>query len=220
MFWVWKLRFPGSSRSGEKARKKPFPHSSPRASKRGQELLARRARVGGGLEDDQLPGPQAAGHLLGGRSGCTRGRARGGGPSGVGTQTMTASHSDEAVEVGGGHDPAAREGLRHALARRCGGCTTRRGAGPRASSGSTSKPTTGKPRLLEEERERKADVAEADDADAGRSVGDLADELGVLVAHTAEDASTPFAPRQRARTNRSRADAAATARACSSLSSG
>ena len=90
---------------------------------------------------------------------------------------MMASHSREAVEVGGGLDPAAREGLRHPLARRCGGCTTPRGAGPRASSGSTSKPIDREARLLEEERERKADVAEADDADAGRAVGDLAEEL-------------------------------------------
>ena len=81
---------PRSIRSGEKARWKSRPAASPDSSRIEAELIAGGARIGGGLERDQLPRLQHP-------------RERGGGVdqmgevglrdlvSGVGTQTRTAS---------------------------------------------------------------------------------------------------------------------------------
>ena len=129
---------------GREGEEEVLPALEPAGLEARQELLAGRARVGGGLEHDQLPGPQAAGDLLGGRAdvgevGLAVPPERGGDADDDGVALA------EAVEVGGGLDAAAREGApRRARAPMC-----RMYDSPRCRAsgffGSTSKPTTGKP---------------------------------------------------------------------------
>ena len=53
-----KFGLPGSSRSGENTRKKSSPTLSPRASRRGTQLLVGGAGIGGALQDTDLAGAQ------------------------------------------------------------------------------------------------------------------------------------------------------------------
>jgi hypothetical protein len=55
MLAVVKRWLPGSTRSGEKARKKSAPITSPRDSSPGLDHLFRRPRIGGALEHHELP---------------------------------------------------------------------------------------------------------------------------------------------------------------------
>ena len=162
-----------------------------------QQLLARGAGIGGRLEHHQLARPQPRRDLVGrlahvGEVGLA-----------VAAERRRHAHQDrvalgETIERRGGLDPAAPEGLRHALLadvadvrlaalERPGLVRVDVEAGHREAA------------LLEEQRERQPDVAEPDHADPGLPALDPRPELDALLAHTVGDASTPGPRRGRPR---------------------
>ena len=67
VFEVWYTGLPGSTRSGEKHRKKSSPTFRPSLFKRRQQQFVRRARVGGRFQNHQQAGMKVLGDLVGGR---------------------------------------------------------------------------------------------------------------------------------------------------------
>ena len=130
-FFVVQSSRPGSTRSGENARKKSLPAVEARLpSRTRQQLLARRARVGGGLEDDEVARGAAASRSRRRRPSRSRGPAR------------AASRAASAARSGSRRRRAARRSrsLRAAHARRRAAsgrlrgrprCSSRRGSAPR-----------------------------------------------------------------------------------------
>ena len=89
----WKSRLPGSSRSGEKARKKSWPHRRRRLQDPADELVGG-ARVRGRLEHHELAGRRVAAILPGRRPDDELISGSRCGVSGVGTQIRSASGSE------------------------------------------------------------------------------------------------------------------------------
>ena len=67
MFVVWYFGLPGSTRSGEKHRKKSSPDFQARLCEHGQHQLVGGAGIGGGFQNHQHAGVKVLGDLLAGR---------------------------------------------------------------------------------------------------------------------------------------------------------
>ncbi len=135
---------PGSSRSGEKARKKSLGVSSPLRSQDLEHLALGGAGVGGRFQHHQLPGPEPLRDARVRSRGCRSMSGSRCGPSGVGTQMTMAWHSRRSPRS----VVAMKRSFRRAAATRS-GPMCRMYDSPRVSAatlaGSRSKPMTGNP---------------------------------------------------------------------------